>query len=156
MTSVYDAAGGADGMLALARAWHERCLADPVASHPFDPGGLHPRHVERLAAYWGEALGGPEVFTGSMSTETAVMRMHAGNGEHEELDERAIACFDGALDDVGIVAEPLRATLNDYFAWATRRYGEHPDSPDSVPDGLALPRWSWNGLQPSADGPSRD
>ena len=59
MRTVHDAAGGDAGLLALARAWHARCLADPVASHPFGHGGLHPQHVERLAAYWGEALGGP-------------------------------------------------------------------------------------------------
>ncbi len=139
-------------MLALARAWHERCLADPVASHPFEHGGLHPQHVERLAAYWGEALGGPADFTTTMGSETEVVRMHAGNGEHAELDERAVACFDGALDDVGLTGEPLRGILHGYFAWATRRYGEHPDSPDTVREGLEVPRWSWDGLQPSTPG----
>ena len=56
MSTVYEAAGGDAGLLALARAWHERCLSDPVASHPFEHGDLHPQHVERLAAYWAEAL----------------------------------------------------------------------------------------------------
>ena len=39
MRTVHDAAGGRAGLLALARAWHARCLADPVASHPFGHGG---------------------------------------------------------------------------------------------------------------------
>jgi hypothetical protein len=39
--SVYDAAGGAAAMLALAHAWHQRCLADPEAQHPFS----HPRRT---------------------------------------------------------------------------------------------------------------
>ena len=144
MTTVYDAAGGDAGMLVLARAWHERCRADPVASHPFSHG-LHPQHVERLAAYWAQALGGPTTFTDSMNDEAAVLRMHAGNGEHPELDAIAVACFDAALTDVGITKDPLRTVLHDYFAWSTDRMGLHPDSPDTVADDESLPHWGWDG-----------
>jgi hemoglobin len=145
MTSVYEAAGGADGLLALASAWHERCLADPVMSHPFDHGDLHPQHVERLAAYWAEALGGPPTFTATMGDEAAVLRMHAGNGTHRDLDRRAVECFDAALADVGLSQEPLRTVLHDYFAWATNRMGLHPDTPDTVADDEPLPHWEWAG-----------
>jgi hemoglobin len=142
--SVYEAAGGAEGLLALSHAWHQRCLADPVAAHPFEHPG-HPQHSERLAAYWGEALGGPAAYTSSMGDESLVSRMHAGEGVHEELDQRTIALFDEALTDVGIVEEPLRSVLHDYFAWSTDRLSAHPVSADSVPDGLAVPHWSWDG-----------
>ena len=144
--TVYEAAGGAAGMLALARAWNRRCLADPIVSHPFTHAGQHPQHLERLAAYWGEALGGPPLYSESMGTETQVLRLHAGNGEHTELDRRAVACFDAALGDVGITQDPLRKVLHDYFAWSTERMARHPDTPDTVPEGVAVPRWSWEGL----------
>ena len=117
--SVYEAAGGDAGLLRLAHAWHERCLADPVMSHPFSHPGGHPQHLERLAAYWAEALGGPTAFTGGLGDETSVLRMHAGNGEHLDMDRRAVACFDAALTDVGITEDPLRSALHDYFAWST-------------------------------------
>ena len=107
--------------------------------------GLHPQHVERLAAYWAEALGGPTTFTDSMSDEAAVLRMHAGNGEHRELDRVVVDCFDAALTDVGITEQPLRGALHDYFAWSTDRMGQHPDSPDSVADDARLPHWDWDG-----------
>ena len=46
--------------------------------------------------------------------------MHSGNGPHEEMDRRAIACFDQALRDVGLAGDDrLRQVLHDYFAWAT-------------------------------------
>ena len=144
MTTVFEAAGGDAGLLALARAWHARCLADPVASHPFSHG-LHLQHVERLAAYWGEALGGPTNFTDSMNDEAGVLRIHAGNGEHRELDQIAVSCFDAALDDVGLTEQPLRGVLHDYFAWSTDRMGRHPDSPDTVADDERLPHWDWDG-----------
>jgi hemoglobin len=58
MTTLYEAAGGADGMRRLAEAWHARVLADAVVSHAFSHG-YRADHAGRLAAYWAEALGGP-------------------------------------------------------------------------------------------------
>ena len=142
MQSVYEAAGGWDGMLRLAEAWHSRVLADEIVAHAFSHG-YRPDHSERLAAYWGEALGGPK----SAIEETAVVRMHSGNGPHEEMDRRAIACFDDALTAVGFTG-PLWQVLHDYFAWATTTtMARYHHSAADVPDDLAIPQWSWNGLQ---------
>src|SRR3954465_12503518 len=101
MTSVYDAVGGDEGLFRLAGAWHARVMADEVVSHAFSHG-FHPEHTERLAAYWSEALGGPAVFSAAYGDETSVVRIHSGNGPHEEMDRRAIACFERALEDVGL------------------------------------------------------
>jgi hemoglobin len=143
--TIYDAAGGDAAFLALAHAWHERCLADPVVSHAFSHG-FHPQHTERLAAYWAEALGGPPTYTGGMGDETVVVRMHSGNGPHEEMDERAQESFAAALEDAGLPADDhLRTTLRAYFRWATHRMGAYPDSPKDVPRGQPLARWDWDG-----------
>ncbi|HEX2904899.1 MAG TPA: group II truncated hemoglobin [Jatrophihabitans sp.] len=148
MQSVYEAVGGAEGLLRLAHAWHQRVLADDVVEHAFSHGYRHD-HSERLAAYWGEALGGPPVFTELMGTESGVVRLHSGNGVHTEMDDRAIACFDAALADTGLDADQrLRDTLHDYFAWATRGpMARYHRSADDVPADLALPHWSWDGPQ---------
>jgi hemoglobin len=148
MQSVYEAAGGHEGLLRLAGAWHARVMADEVVSHAFSHG-FHPQHQERLAAYWGEALGGPTTFTQLYGDESAVVRMHSGKGSHDEMDSRAIDCFDRALGDVGLTeAEPLWRVLHDYFAWATTTtMARYPDSADDVPEGLRVPQWSWDGLQ---------
>ncbi len=95
MQTVCEAAGGEEGLLRLARAWHARVMAEEVVSHAFGHG-FHPDHSERLSAYWAEALGGPETFSAAYGDETSVVRMHSGNGPHEEMDRRAIACFDQA------------------------------------------------------------
>jgi len=148
METIYDAMGGFDSVLRLAHAWHTRVLEDEVVSHAFSHG-FHPQHTERLAAYWAEALGGPATFSERDGDETEVVRMHSGNGPHEEMDQRAIACFDQALEDVGIAADDrLRQVLHDYFSWATTTtMSRYHDSADDVPAGLAIPHWSWDGLQ---------
>jgi hemoglobin len=148
MRTIFEAAGGYAGMLRLAAAWHERVMADEVVSHAFSHG-FHPRHTERLAAYWAEALGGPPLYSDAYGDETSVVRMHSGNGEHDEMDRRAIVCFDQALVDAGLAEDPeLRQALHGYFAWATTTtMARYQDSPDDVPPGLRIPRWSWDGLQ---------
>ena len=145
--SVFDAAGGLDGLRRLAGAWHARVMADEVVSHAFS-NGFHPQHTERLSAYWTEALGGPTAYSDAYGDETSVVRMHSGNGVHEEMDRRAIACFDEALADVGLADDDrLRQVLHDYFAWATTTsMARYHESADDVPDGLRVPRWSWDGL----------
>ena len=144
-STIYEAAGGHPAFIALAHAWHARCLADPIVSHAFSHG-YHPRHSERLAAYWAEALGGPSDYTASMGNQSGVVRLHSGKGEHVEMDDRAQVCFAQALDDAGLPDDPvLRATLRAYFQWATQAMSAYPESCEKVPAGLALGRWSWDG-----------
>ena len=147
MQSVCEAAGGRAGLVRLAEAWHGRVMADEVVSHAFSHG-FHPEHSQRLASYWAEALGGPTTYSDSYADETSVVRMHSGNGPHEEMDRRAIACFDHALADVGLADDDrLRHTLHDYFAWATTTtMSRYHQAADDVPDGLRIPQWSWDGL----------
>ena len=147
ISGLYEALGGAEGVLRLAQAWHERVLADEVVAHAFSHG-YHPRHTQRLAAYWAEAWGGPRVYTQQCGDESSVVRMHSGNGPHEEMDRRAVECFDQAMTDVGIVDPRLRGVLHDYFAWATTTtMAAYHESADDVPRDLPVPRWSWSGLQ---------
>ncbi len=147
MQTIYEAMGGFDAVLRLAHAWHARVLEDEVVSHAFSHG-YHPQHTERLAAYWAEALGGPTTYSEQYGDETSVVRTHSGNGPHEEMDQRAIACFDQALEDVGLDRdERIRQSLHNYFAWATTTtMSRYHDSADEVPDALHIPKWSWDGL----------
>jgi hemoglobin len=157
VATVYEAAGGIDGLLRLAHAWHARVMADEEVSHAFSHG-YRPDHSERLAAYWAEALGGPPLYSDAYGDETSVVRIHSGNGAHEEMDRRAIACFDQALADTGLANtglaadERLRQVLHDYFAWATTTtMARYHRSADDVPEGLRIPRWSWDGHQPDPE-----
>jgi hemoglobin len=151
METIYEAVGGHEGLLRLAGAWHARVLADEVVSHAFSHG-FHPQHTERLAAYWAEALGGPNTYSEKYGDETSVVRIHSGNGEHGEMDQRAIACFDLAMDDIGLArGQRLWRSLHDYFAWATNTtMARYHRSADDVPIGLRIPKWSWEGLADQA------
>lgn len=143
--SIYELLGGFPGVLRLAHAWHERVLADEVVAHAFSHG-FHPQHTERLAAYWAEAWGGPATYTDKLGSESSVVRMHSGNGEHEEMDRRAIECFAAALDDVEVKRQDLRAALLSYFTWATtERMASFPNKGAAIPENMSLVRWSLAG-----------
>jgi hemoglobin len=148
MRTIYEAVGGMAGLRRLAGAWHARVMVDEVVSHAFSHG-FHSDHTERLAAYWAEALGGPNTYSANYGDETSVVKMHSGNGPHEEMDRRAIACFEQALADIGLTeTDTLRQVLCDYFAWATTTtMARYHESADDVPQGLNIPRWSWSGLE---------
>jgi hemoglobin len=137
MATFYDLIGGEQGALALAHAWHERVLADPVVSHAFSHG-FRDDHTERLAAYWAEVLGGPTTYSGSMGDESHVVRLHTGNGPHDELDRRAVDCFAAALGDAGVPAQH-HEQLVEWFRDANQYVNHHFAASDDVPDGLPMP-----------------
>jgi hemoglobin len=145
--TLYEFAGGEPALLALAAAHNRRCLEDPELSHPFSHG-QHAQHVERLAAYWAEVLGGPSAYSQACGDQTGVLQMHAGNGDMGDLGERFLRCFDQAADDAGLPADPdFRAALHDYMRWAVDDVLVYSPQDTVVAAGKAMPRWGWDGLQ---------
>jgi hemoglobin len=146
--TLYEFAGGSPAFLALATAHHARCLADPELNHPFSHPGQNPRHIDRLAAYWAQVMGGPPAYTAEWGgDESSLVAMHAGNGDMSDLARRFVTCFMLAADDAGLPADPeFRAALRAYMEWAVQDVAlSHPNDTD-VPDSLTIPHWSWDGL----------
>jgi hemoglobin len=146
--TLFDFAGGAPAFLALATAHHARCLADPELNHPFSHPGQHPEHVQRLADYWAEVMGGPPKYSEACGDHTFLLTMHAGNGDMTDLGRRFVDCFVLAADDANLPDDPeFRAALRDYMRWAVSEVLEYPDRDKAVPANLPLPKWSWDGLR---------
>lgn len=142
--SIYDFAGGAPAVLALAAAMHERCLQDPELNHPFSHSS--PGHVERLADYWAEVFGGPAKYSRSHGDHSSVLGIHAGEGAGEDLGARFVACFRQALDDAQLPDDPeFRSVLQSYIESATSEVILYSPHGSKVPAGLPVPHWGWNG-----------
>jgi hemoglobin len=145
-TSIFEFAGGEQAFLALAAAHHERCLQDPVLNHPFSHPG-HPKHIERLAAYWAEVFGGPPTYSESCGGNSAMLTIHAGQGAEADLGDRFVRCFVQAADDAGLPDDPeFRLGLRSYMEWAVRDVLAYSPRGSSVPNDTVVPRWSWEGL----------
>jgi len=149
LPTLFEFAGGEPAFLALARAHHERCLADPELNHPFSHADQHPQHVERLAAYWAEVLGGPKTYSETCGDESAVLTMHAGNGDMGDLGERFLDCFVQALDDAALPEDrAFRDAMTAYMRWAVDNVLVYSPVGAVVPANLRMPRWGWEGLEP--------
>jgi hemoglobin len=149
--TLFDFAGGEPAFVALATAHHLRCLADPELNHPFSHPGQHPQHIERLAAYWAEVMGGPPQYSPSCGDHSAMLQMHAGNGDMSDLGQRFVSCFVLAADDAHLPDDPqFRAALRAYMVWAVEDVLAYSPENTVVPQGLAMPHWSWDGLQEPA------
>jgi hemoglobin len=146
--TLFEFAGGEPAFLALAAAHHARCLADPELNHPFSHDDQHPQHVQRLAAYWAEVMGGPPLFSESFGgDQSAVLHMHARNGDMGDLGERFLACFVAALDDAGLPDDSdFRDAMAAYMRWAVDDVLAYSPVDATVPGALAMPHWSWDGL----------
>jgi hemoglobin len=146
--TLYEFAGGEQAFLALARAHHARCLADPELNHPFSHADQHPQHVERLAAYWAEVLGGPAIYSSTCGDESGVLALHARNGQMGDLPDRFFDCFVCALDDADLPSDPeFRAALTAYMRWAVDNVMAYSAQDAVVPAGMPMPRWDWDGLK---------
>jgi hemoglobin len=146
--NLYEYAGGEPAFMALAAAHHARCLADPELNHPFSHPDQNPEHVERLAAYWGEVLGGPSSFSQSCGDQSTVLHLHSGHGDMSDLGRRFVECFVGAMDDAGFPTDAeFRAALRSYMEWAVDDVLLYSAVDSTVPSGTPMPKWSWGGLQ---------
>jgi hemoglobin len=147
--TLFEFAGGEAAFLALAKAHHARCLADPELNHPFSHDDQHPEHVERLAAYWAEVMGGPPTYSHTCGDESGVLTMHAGNGDMSDLGERFVDCFVLALDDAELPTDPtFRETMRAYMRWAVDNVLSYSREDAVVPLRIGMPRWEWSGLHP--------
>ncbi|HEX3648736.1 MAG TPA: group II truncated hemoglobin, partial [Pseudonocardiaceae bacterium] len=141
--SLYEFAGGEPAFLALATAHHARCLADAELNHPFSHPGQHPQHVERLAAYWAEVLGGPSTYSKACADQSHILYLHSGNGMLDDLGRRFVDCFVGAMDDADLPAEPeFRAAMRAYMEWAVADILRYSPYGTVTPKGVPMPHWS--------------
>ncbi len=146
--TLFEFAGGEPAFLALAAAHHARCLRDPELNHPFSHPDQHPQHIERLAAYWAEVMGGPPLYSQSCGDHSGVLHLHSGHGDMGDLGRRFVDCFVNAADDAGLPDDPeFRTALHAYMQWAVDEVLSYSPHDAAVPIGVAMPRWSWDGPQ---------
>src|SRR4029077_10549985 len=107
-------------------------------NHPFSHPDQNPEHIERLAAYLAEGMGGPPDYSQSCGNQSGVLRMHAGNGDITDLGRRFVDCFVLAADDAGLPADPeFRAALRSYMEWAVADVLVYSPVDAVVPAGVA-------------------
>jgi hemoglobin len=80
--------------------------------------------------------------------------IHAGQGADADLGERFVECFVQAADDAGLPDDPdFRSGMRSYMEWAVRDVLAYSPCGTAVSMSMAMPRWSWDGLEVDSAGP---
>ncbi len=103
--------------------------------------------MARLGAYWAEVLGGPPRFSEVADGQSAMLHLHANTDAEVDMGRRFVDCFVRAADDAGLPDDPeFRAALRDYMEWAVADVMSYAPPDAVVPEALAIPHWTWDGL----------
>jgi len=111
--SMVEFAGGSPAFLALATAFHRRCLEDPVLAHPVSHPG-NPHHIERLADYWAKVFGGPP---GPRSPSAATQRCSASTPARKQT--RSLGSDSWPASSRPLTTPLFRTTPSSVAAFAT-------------------------------------
>jgi hemoglobin len=145
-SSLYDDAGGLDGLRRLSNAFYERVLADELLAPVF--AHFTPAHVEHVAVWLAEVFGGPADFTARLGGHQALLRSHLGLEIRDEHRQRWLQLMADAIGEVLPGRPELAAALMSYFEWGTaiaQDVSRDPVGTDLGQPGLT-PRWGYQGL----------
>jgi hemoglobin len=152
LPTLYDWAGGRRALRRFIDAFYDRVERDDLLA-PFFPGGVSEDHRSRVAAWWGEVLGGPATYTERHGGYESMLAHHRGLGITAEQRHRFATTMSLAADDADLPDDPeFRAAIIGYVEWGTRlaMHNSRPGATDVV-EHAPVPRWGW-GVAPPYDG----
>jgi hemoglobin len=149
--SLYEWAGGHDGIERLINAFYDRVEGDELIS-PFFGGSVSAEHRDHVVAWWSEVFGGPARYTRELGGYERMLGKHRGLGIKPEQRRRFVSLMSVAADDAGLPDDPeFRSALMAYLEWGTRLAAHNSQPGADVAEHAPVPRWGW-GEAPPFDG----
>ena len=151
METLYEHAGGEDGLRRLTETFYASLLADPLLQPLFGAG--NPEHVDHLTAFTAESFGGPDTFTREMGGFAGLIAAHRGLKITEEQRQRFAELYLAAADRVGLPADPaFRQAFREHVEFGTRVavQNSHAESDDQLHPLREVPAWDWPGSSGAA------
>ncbi|HKE76453.1 MAG TPA: group II truncated hemoglobin [Acidimicrobiales bacterium] len=150
MPTMYEFAGGEDGLHRLEERFYSLVLADDLLQPLFGAG--QPQHVDHLTAFTAESFGGPDRFSRELGFQHLI-DVHRGLHITEPQRRRFVELYLRALDEVGIGDDPdFRAAVVEHLEFGTRvaLQNSNAESDDDLHPLREVPRWTWAGDDASA------
>jgi hemoglobin len=141
--TLYEHAGGDEGLHRLEELFYAKALADPVLKTLF--ATRVPTHVDHLTWFTAESFGGPDRFTRELGFQH-IIDVHRDLKISDEQRERFVVAYLAALDEAGLPDDPpFRQAVREHVefgaqvaqqnSWAQTAEDLHP-----IRD---VPRWEW-------------
>src|ERR1700709_1389416 len=103
MPTLFERAGGDQGLHRLEQIFYDSVLADPLLQPLFGAG--RPEHVDHLTAFTAESFGGPDRFSRELGF-APLIGVHRGLKITEEQRLRFVELYMAALDATGMPSDP--------------------------------------------------
>jgi hemoglobin len=145
MPTLYEVAGGEDGIHLLEDVFYSSVLADPLLQPLFGQG--QPQHVEHLTWFTAESFGGPDRFSQELGF-AHLIEVHRGLHITDEQRQRFVDLYAAALDAVGASAdEDFRRAVLEHVQFGTRvaMQNSNATSEEELHPLREVPRWTWAG-----------
>jgi hemoglobin len=143
--TLYEHAGGEDGLHRLEQLFYDSVLADPLLQPLFGAG--QPEHVDHLTAFTAESFGGPDRFSRELGF-AHLIAVHRGLKITEEQRRRFVELYVQALDAAGMPADPaFRDAVREHVEFGSQvaMQNSHARSDDELHPLREVPRWTWPG-----------
>ena len=143
--SLYEHAGGDDGLHRLEELFYAKALADPVLKTLFTE--RVPTHVDHLTWFTAESFGGPDRFTRELGF-AHLITVHRHLQITEEQRRRFVQLYMAALDasDLPYDEEFRQAILAHVeFGSKVAMQNSHAETDDQLHPLREVPRWTWPG-----------
>ena len=145
MPSLYEHAGGEEGLHRLEDTFYRSVLADPILSPLF--GGGQPQHVDNLTAFTAESFGGSDRFSRELGFQHLI-DVHRGLHITEEQRQRFVQLYLAALDVAAMPSDPdFRQAVREHVEFGSRvaMQNSHAESDNELHPLREVPRWTWPG-----------
>lgn len=141
--TLYEHAGGTEGLHRLEEIFYAKALADPVLSQVF-PERV-PTHVQHLTWFTSESFGGPDRFTRELGFQYLI-DTHRGLQITDEQRDRFIEVYLESLDEAGLPAdERFRGAVREHVEFGARvaQQNSRAESDEELHPIREVPIWNW-------------
>jgi hemoglobin len=140
--SLFDLAGGWDGLHRLEQAFYDSVLGDPLLQPLFGAGQAE--HVEHLTMFTAESFGGPDDFSRELGFRHLI-DVHRGLRITDQQRQRFMDLYAAALDAADVPADPSfrRAVMEHIeFGTAVAQQNSHAETEADLHPLREVPHWT--------------
>lgn len=145
MTTLYEHAGGEEGLHRLEELFYAKVLHDPLLRPLFGTG--KPQHVQHLTWFTAESFGGPDRFSQQLGF-AHLIEVHRGLRITEAQRARFVELYLQSLDDASMPAdEPFRRAVREHVEFGSRvaLQNSQATTDEELHPLREVPRWTWAG-----------
>lgn len=140
--TLYDWCGGATALQNLTERFYAHVQSDPLLAPIFrHMPSDHPQHV---AAFLGEVLGGPNVYSSAHGGHANMVRHHLNRHLTDKQRKRWVSLLLETADEIAMPDDPeFRSALVSYLEWGSRLAVINSQPGATADENADMPKWGW-------------